>query len=82
MASRLWREHLKDLRMEKAAVCVETANSVVSTDNREIKRETETERADREKSDEDGYVRREHTVKCIISKDNGIAFILQAVGSH
>lgn len=44
MASRLWREHLKDLENGKAVVCVETANSVVSTDNREIKRETETER--------------------------------------
>ena len=44
MASRLQREHLKDLENGKAMVCMETANSVVSTDNREIKRETETER--------------------------------------
>lgn len=44
MESRLWREHLKDLENRKAMVCVETANSVVSTDNRDIKRETETER--------------------------------------
>ena len=44
MASRLQREHLKDLKNGKAMVCMETANSVVSTDNREVKRETDRER--------------------------------------